>query len=269
MSTDAPPRLIDHVELHSAANRRRLLAGIEPLLEDTGRPCFSEETKLFKAMHAAAFLVQKYSGVDDRPTVKSRRWEETYRRIFDRLFNANLGLVYEMRRRSRFTNAEHDDLMSEGYWALFQSVRNFDPWKGFRFSTYACNAILRGFLAVVKAETRKKERLADYAERNPPVESDVARQPKGSLATDRLARALDTNLAELTDTERFVLERRYLGTRRARPATLESIGRLIQVSKERVRQIQGSALAKLRAVLDKDPVLNAVGLESVHAESTN
>ena len=38
--------------------------------------------------------------------------------------------------------------------------------------------------------------------------------------------------------------------------TLADIGREMKLSKERVRQIQNSALTKLREAIDLDPVLN-------------
>ena len=36
---------------------------------------------------------------------------------------------------------DEDDRVSEAMYVLGRAVSRFNPWKGFRFSTYACNAI--------------------------------------------------------------------------------------------------------------------------------
>ena len=55
-------------------------------------------------------------------------------------------------------------------------------------------------------------------------------------------------LRDLPDTERRVLELRF-GLSGEEPRTLESIGRQLGVTRERVRQIEGAGLRKLRALL--------------------
>ncbi len=74
------------------------------------------------------------------------------------------------------------------------------------------------------------------------------------LYADRLNRALDQNLGELTERESDILGRRYpldgeLGL------TLGEIGARIGLSRERVRQIEKTALNKIRVVLEADPAL--------------
>jgi RNA polymerase sigma-32 factor len=61
-------------------------------------------------------------------------------------------------------------------------------------------------------------------------------------------------MASLSDREKLIVQQRHLGED---AITLEALGALLGVSKERVRQIEGVALAKLkRAVVDRigDPV---------------
>jgi DNA-directed RNA polymerase sigma subunit (sigma70/sigma32) len=77
------------------------------------------------------------------------------------------------------------------------------------------------------------------------------------LLTERLAIALERNSAELTPTERMIIERRFLQPQGERPETLESLGRVFDLSKERVRQIQIGALDKLRSALVEDPVVRS------------
>jgi RNA polymerase sigma-32 factor len=62
--------------------------------------------------------------------------------------------------------------------------------------------------------------------------------------------AMGTALAALTPREKLIIEKRYFADVRH---TFEAIGRELGVSKERVRQIEARALAKLRALLE--PIL--------------
>ena len=56
---------------------------------------------------------------------------------------------------------------------------------------------------------------------------------------------LDDALEELTPRERMVLRMRF-GIQDQRPRTLGEIGQVIGVSRERVRQLEAEAIAKLR-----------------------
>ena len=66
-----------------------------------------------------------------------------------------------------------------------------------------------------------------------------------AVADDRRER-IDAALGELTTRERWIIERRVLSED---DVTLESLGKVLGVSKERVRQIEARALEKLRGVL--------------------
>ena len=67
-----------------------------------------------------------------------------------------------------------------------------------------------------------------------------------SILSDQLMDMLDS----LTDREKKVVELRY-GLKCKRPYTLEEIGGIIGVTRERIRQIEDKALRKLRKVLSK------------------
>jgi RNA polymerase primary sigma factor len=53
----------------------------------------------------------------------------------------------------------------------------------------------------------------------------------------------------LTDREKEVLSQRFGFNSKGKAATLKDIGSELQISKERVRQLQNSGLEKLREVL--------------------
>ena len=73
-------------------------------------------------------------------------------------------------------------------------------------------------------------------------------------ALERLGKLLKRNGGDLTSRESRVLAERFPADRGPRP-TFAQLAATIGVSKERVRQIQKSALDKLRGALEADPVL--------------
>ena len=80
------------------------------------------------------------------------------------------------------------------------------------------------------------------------------RERDDGLYVERLRRALQANTGELTDMESTILARRFPQNDQPR-STLQQIGLAVGLSKERVRQLQNSALQKLREVLAADGLL--------------
>ena len=73
-----------------------------------------------------------------------------------------------------------------------------------------------------------------------------ARTPEEAAIEGQMATEVERAMASLTDREREVLRLRYgLGTEREH--TLEEIGRRLMLTRERVRQIEAKAVAKMRA----------------------
>ncbi len=66
-----------------------------------------------------------------------------------------------------------------------------------------------------------------------------------SASRELLKEQVDQVLGTLSDRERRVLEERF-GLKDGRPKTLEEVGRMFAVTRERIRQIEAKALAKLR-----------------------
>jgi RNA polymerase primary sigma factor len=70
--------------------------------------------------------------------------------------------------------------------------------------------------------------------------------PEDTVMAGEVARQVSDAMAALTDREREVLQMRY-GVGTDREHTLEEIGRHLSLTRERVRQIEAKALAKMRA----------------------
>jgi RNA polymerase primary sigma factor len=78
------------------------------------------------------------------------------------------------------------------------------------------------------------------------VRDATSRSPEEAAIRGQLAGEVERAMAPLTDREREVLRLRY-GLGIDRELTLEEIGRRLSVTRERVRQIEMKAMAKLRA----------------------
>jgi DNA-directed RNA polymerase sigma subunit (sigma70/sigma32) len=76
--------------------------------------------------------------------------------------------------------------------------------------------------------------------------ADPRQAPPGDgIDQDRLQRRIDDILGNLDVRERQVLQMRY-GLHGQQPLSLGDIGKVLRVTKERIRQIEEGAMAKLR-----------------------
>ena len=79
--------------------------------------------------------------------------------------------------------------------------------------------------------------------------ADSAPLPEDVADDNSRSRALTESLATLTLQERTVLELRY-GLDGREPATLDEIGAIFTVSRERIRQIEKNSMGKLSALTE-------------------
>ncbi len=90
--------------------------------------------------------------------------------------------------------------------------------------------------------------------------ADKRRDQVEEDCVDELKQIVDRNLADLSSVEQTVIKRRFNWQQADEsPLTLEEVGKIIGVTKERVRQIQNKALAKIRNVME-DGVLQVLPL---------
>lgn len=208
-----------------------------------------DEELLFVAMHTCAYKTTRRGRTPSEQAEWHKRWES----IREYIVQHNLGLVYSMIGRFSTRRSDEDDLLSDAMLALTRATDRFNPWRGYRFSTYACNVIARALM-------RRGKRESNYR-RLFPIQHDAsferASSPADSgseLYVERLRHILEQNVCELTEMETEILARRFPAS--AQPKlTFQEIGDAVGLSKERVRQIQNVALDKLREVLAGDPVL--------------
>jgi RNA polymerase sigma factor (sigma-70 family) len=181
-------------------------------------------------------------------------WHRRFEHFREYLVRTNLALVLAMAKRTRLGDVDFAEIVSEGNMALIRAVDKFNVERGFKFSTYACRAILKAFSRTAMKHSRHRTRFP--VEFDPDMEKsdwvDKKRDVVEEDCIDELKQIVDRNLAELSDTEQTVLRRRFNWEQtEEQPLTLEEVGQIIGVTKERVRQIQNKALAKIRKLMEE------------------
>ena len=85
--------------------------------------------------------------------------------------------------------------------------------------------------------------------------------PDEAVEVTMRSEALQRALSRLSERERRVVELRY-GLNGEHPRTLDEVGRLFDVTRERIRQIENHALRKLRSLAEGESSGHGVGLSS-------
>ncbi|HEX8340284.1 MAG TPA: sigma-70 family RNA polymerase sigma factor [Tepidisphaeraceae bacterium] len=211
----------------------------------------------------------KAEGLTKQLALELVDWHRRSEHFKEYLTRTNLALVLAMAKRTRLGDVDFAEVVSEGNMALLRAVDKFSVDRGFKFSTYACRAILKAFSRTAQKHSRHRQRFP--VEFEPDLEksdwSDKKRDAVEDDLVDELKQIVDRNLAHLSSIEQIVVKQRFNWDQaQESPLTLEEVGRIIGVTKERVRQIQNKALNKIRRLIE-DGVLKpreavATALES-------
>jgi len=176
------------------------------------------------------------------------------------IVSANLRLVVSIAKKHVGPLTNLFELISDGNLTLIRAVDKFDFTRGNRFSTYGSWAIMRNFARTLPDEKRYREHFLL-------TDSDIFEQDRDNRAVvsfeEKVQREreeqVDNFLRELDVREQHVIINRFgLGNRES-AQTLSQVGDEIGVTRERVRQIETRALAKLRQAA-KDARLEIPGL---------
>jgi len=238
----------------------------------------AEEKVLFHQFNYARYRIWKvqqevWTSPSRQPTPEQGdeilRWFRIADRVREQIAETNLALVLAMAKRTRMSEVDFADLVSEGNMALLRAVDKFDAGRGYKFSTYACRAILKAF-------SRQGMKLSKYRQRfptdfDPKLERsnflEVKRESFEKDAAEEVKRIVLENRCDLSDVERTVIEHRFglESGELEKPMTLEQVGQIIGVTKERVRQIQNKAMEKIKLQLEAHFLGNKEALEAQEA----
>jgi len=201
-----------------------------------------------RRMHYAAHRLHAARTRGDRA-----RWRETYLALRDRVVLGNRKLIYRAVRKCMAVSNRADDLIGDCHIVLIQAVAAFNPWLDIRFSTYA-------YTCLIRALSRLSQRHAtDWLSRATSLDALPDGEPRRRPSGDQLASSGSLAVEEflrddhplLSDREKLILARRFRSVEGTDNPTLERVGRAMGLSKERVRQVQATALDKLRKALGR------------------
>jgi len=193
------------------------------------------------------------------------RWAERHRPVFaDRVTDGReaarllelhcLGVVVHVARRYRGRGVDLEDLVQEGWFGVRRAVELWDYRRGFRLNTYAAwwarQAVQRAIARQGRAIRLPRSAAGKVPEivvvpLDPGTMDVTAADAHDGVEQQELAAAVRHALAGLGPREREVVQRRF-GFRSDDLETLDCIGRDIGVTRERIRQIESTALQKLR-----------------------
>lgn len=184
----------------------------------------------------------------------SRRWKENHDiNARNKLIEANLKFVANIAQNYKGLGLSYSDLIQEGNYGLFRAVDKFEPERGNKFISYAVNWIREGILTALKKRNslpsedlpNNIDDIDDDSNDNTVIEDIFVEKQEVKQNEQDFNTILNLLMEELSDREKYIVKK-YNGIGEKKPKTLEEIGRTLNLTKERVRQINEKAMKKLR-----------------------
>lgn len=174
--------------------------------------------------------------------------------VRNHIAECNLRLVISIARRFATSAFDFDELMSEGNEILLKAIGKFDFSRGFRFSTYATHSVQRHFYRYTQRQRRRNsvemKSAVEVLNEIPDTEIDpliaqwIAEEQRVTNLIARMAERLD-------EREQMVIAGRFGLNTNGVIRTLRELAADLGLSKERVRQLQLTAVDKLRDLFDE------------------
>ena len=224
-----------------------------------------QEQDLFRRLNFLKHKVSKLLASIDREEITDAQFEALRKHtshaelINQHITRANLRLVVSIARRHVGWSPHFFEVISDGNVSLMRAVERFDYARGNRFSTYATWAIMKNFARSIPQEHYHGTRYMTGNDELLSQAADRSEAPTHSEDQERVRELIAEGLRELSEREREIVSSHFgLGAHRG-SVTLEQLGQRFGVTKERVRQIEQKALARLKEVLHPS-LLDAVGI---------
>lgn len=260
-----PEYLGDEPEPASAPRKVRVPSGLPSYLAslyDVPLLTREQEYHLFRKMnylkHQASRLRDtigdEASGMSSVMNEIEALYEQAVK-VKNRIVQANLRLVVSIAKRHLANTDDFFSLISDGNMSLIRAVEKFDYSRGNKYSTYASWAIMKNFARTIPNEYKHRDRFRTTTEElflsrqderlDPYLEESVHRNRK---------RELSKILNRLDEREQKIISARFGLQRGSEPLTLKQVGAEMGVTKERVRQLEVRALAKLRTAASENNI---------------
>ncbi len=199
-----------------------------------------------KCMHYAAWRISEAT-----TRREATRWRLAYIEARNGIVVGNRKLIFKAVQKWASCGLLADDLVGECQLVLIKAVAAYNPWLGIRFSTYAFTCFIRALSRLAQrhsADRLSRSRSLESLPHAEPAYHDCAESADSRI--DCLSQFLQDDAPLLTAREKLVISRRYLlNGKNHETETLEQVGHDLGLSKERVRQVQKTALLKLREAL--------------------
>lgn len=223
-----------------------------------------QEVYLFRRMNFLFYTCSETQSLQTKgATLRLRFWNRCYSEAMktrDLILKSNLRIVIHCAKQLTQDANTFDAFVSEGNTVLFRAVARFDYSLGNKLSTFAFCAVKKRMWRVFTTAEKDKIRcmsindlVMDDPDGNGTMRpthftQSIADKFDGPTETAELSEEIASVvhlLDSITGKEKFVLEHRY-GLNGNEALTLKETGKLIGVTRERVRQIEKKALLKMR-----------------------
>jgi len=197
--------------------------------------------RVFKRVAPAAISAEQFEAISDlRSQIEQVR---------QRIIRANLRLVVSIAKKHAGWASNFFEVVSDGNMSLMRAVEKFDYSRGNKFSTYATWAVMKNYARSIPEQHYHNTRWVTGQETVLETAADRSAEPVHAGDRERVKELITAGMQELTDREREVVSNHFGLEKPGTSLTLEEIGKRFGVTKERVRQIERRALARLREVL--------------------
>src|SRR5918999_880994 len=210
------------------------------------------------------FDVEKYPLIEDPEEERQlpRRARSGDKEAAERLVTANLRFVISYVKKYQGRGLGLAELVCIGNEGLLKAVKKFDPDKGVKFISYAVWWIRQTVLQALAEQTRsvriplnqnsnlvrlsRVDTALTQALGRSPTDEEIAAEMGEPVEAQARREFLERMFEKyLTERERKILYL-YYGLDEGEERTLEEIGSLLGVTRERIRQIRNRAFEKLR-----------------------
>ena len=186
---------------------------------------------------------------DEIELLKLAKTDIKYRNI---ILESNLKFVFSVAKKYKGHGVDMEDLISEGNLGLIKAIEKFDIEKDVKFISYAIFWVKAYMLNLINKVKTKNSNEIVFDEPYEVLEDE------NKLFNTEIEEHIDTVethnrikiqklMSVLDDRERAILEL-YFGLN-GDDMTLDDIGEMLNISKERVRQCKVNAIRKMREEL--------------------